>query len=129
MAQENEGIIDPRRNEPRRSQRIPAYTKKYTNYRRKFLDGFNSEDVSDFSEAMTVGLEFFTHDHDQSKVYTPSSALLLEPYIPTSYKDALNCPDSSNWIPAIEDEYQSIMERKTWRIVPLPPGRKPIKCK
>ncbi len=78
---------------------------------------------------MTAGLEFFTYDHDQSKEYTPSSALLLEPYIPTSYKDAVNCPDSDKWIPAIEDEYQSIMERKTWRVVPLPIGRKPIKCK
>ena len=78
---------------------------------------------------MTAGIEFFTHDHDLSKEYTPSSALLLEPYIPTNYKDAVNCPDSDKWIPAIEDEYQSIMERKTWRLVPLPTGRKPIKCK
>ena len=67
-------IEDTRHDEPRRSARIPVYTEKYANYRRKLLDGFGTEDDSDFADAMTAGIEFFTHDHDLSKEYTPSSA-------------------------------------------------------
>lgn len=44
--------------------------------------------------------------------------------MPFSAKNHIN-----GYIPAINDEYDSIMENKTWTIEPLPPGRKAIKCK
>jgi hypothetical protein len=49
------------------------------------------------------------------------------PYIPYSYKDAINCPDAEKWILAIIDEYDSLMENKTWSIMTCPKGRHPVK--
>ena len=55
--------------------------------------------------------------------------LLLEPYIPINYNDAVSYPKSKKWKAAIQDEYNSIIENKTWEIVPLPKNRKAIKGK
>ena len=72
----------------------------------------------------------FTLDHDISKeTFQPANALLLEPYIPINYNDAVSCPESEKWKAAIQDEYNSIIENKTWDIVPLPENRKAIKGK
>ena len=37
--------------------------------------------------------------------------------------------DARFWEEAINDEMDSIMENKTWKLVDLPPGSKPIGCK
>ena len=138
-------------NEPRRSDREPLYSEKYLQYRARLLEGDETEssvetDLSDgtsssdwtpgslssedddFDVAMSA-LNLSLHDHDPTKPYHPVSILLLEPYIPVSYKDAISCHDSHRWIPAIQDEFAFIMENNTWVIEPLPPGRKAIKCK
>ena len=46
-----------------------------------------------------------------------------------SFKDAISCEDSDKWIPAIQEEYNSILENETWSVVPLSEGRKAMKCK
>jgi len=68
-------------------------------------------------------------DSDPDKPFSPQSALITEPYIPVSYKDAMSCTEREEWKPAIGDEYDSLMENKTWEITRLPLGRKAIKSK
>ncbi|CAN0427080.1 unnamed protein product [Discosporangium mesarthrocarpum] len=43
---------------------------------------------------------------------------------PTTYAQALASPDADKRVKAINDEYNSLMERNTWDLVHLPPGRK-----
>lgn len=121
--------VSTREEGPRRSSRKPLYSKKYLQYRASLLSGdLDREDV-DFDDTAMAAFNSLTTDHDPSKTYKPVSACLLEPYIPLGYKDAVSCIESREWIEAIQDEYNSIMENKTWTVVPLPEGRKPIKCK
>ncbi len=130
--------------------REPFYTPIYQQYRARLINEDESEvssygapssgeewspsslPISGSSEDDDVVWRAFNAtviEHDPSEHYEPISAVLLEPYIPISYQDAISCPDSSSWIPAIHEEYNSIMENETWVIVPLPNGRRAIKCK
>jgi hypothetical protein len=47
-----------------------------------------------------------------------------QPLEPTSYKQALRSPDAKHWQAAIDGEYESLMTRKTWKLVPRHAGRK-----
>lgn len=49
--------------------------------------------------------------------------------LPSSYLEAVTSIDSQKWKGAIEEELNSHKKNHTWDIVPLPTGRKPIKCK
>jgi hypothetical protein len=89
----------------------------------------DTADESEIEQGAKALLEVLTLEHDPSKPYSPASALLLEPYIPISFNDAMSCPESDLWKEYIQDEHKSLMENKTWDIVPLPQGRKAIKCK
>ena len=33
------------------------------------------------------------------------------------------------WLTAIQQEYDALIKRKTWELVPLPAGRKTVRCK
>lgn len=137
--------------EPRRSEREPLYSSRYLQNRGRLLDGNGSDSSersvfldgntssdwtpgsfstsdSDFDVAMAV-FDQSLSDHDPSKPYQPISILLLQPYMPISYRDAISCEESHKWIPAIKDEFASLMENETLIIAPVPAGRKPIKCK
>ena len=82
------------------------------------------------TKLLTPSLKQHSQDHGISKeTFQPANALLLEPYIPINYNDAVSCPESEKWKAAIQDEYNSIIENKTWEIVPLPKNRKAIKGK
>ena len=48
---------------------------------------------------------------------------------PKTYSEAINSRDAAFWREAINDEMDSIMSNKTWTLVDLPPGSKPIGCK
>lgn len=48
---------------------------------------------------------------------------------PCTYEEALNHPSSNEWIKAMDDEYKSLMENKTWNLVELPEGHKSITSK
>lgn len=48
---------------------------------------------------------------------------------PRDYKDAITRPDSKQWIEAMDNEYNSLMENETWELVTLPAGRRAIGCK
>ena len=48
---------------------------------------------------------------------------------PLTYEEAMKSQDSAFWKEAIQDEMDSIMGNKTWKLVDLPPGSKSIGCK
>jgi len=48
---------------------------------------------------------------------------------PTTYKQATEGADSEDWIEAMGEEIKSLEDMGTWKVVPLPEGRKPITCK
>ena len=50
-------------------------------------------------------------------------------YEPASYKQALRSPQSEEWQAAITSEYESLVSRKTWKLVPRPAGRKLVDSK
>lgn len=50
-------------------------------------------------------------------------------YIPSSYHDAINCPDADKWKVAIAEEYESLIKNGTWSTVPCPKGRKAIRSR
>ena len=54
-----------------------------------------------------------------------SGASLLEDSTPTTYREAVEGPDSSEWRAAMTREYNSCVRQKTWRVMPrseLPVG-------
>ena len=48
------------------------------------------------------------------------------PTEPRTYRQALKSPEADLWRKAMDEEYGSLMENGTWKLVPLPQGRKPI---
>lgn len=48
---------------------------------------------------------------------------------PKTYQEALASPEKNQWIQAMNSEMKSLKEMKTWILVPLPKGRKPVSCK
>lgn len=51
------------------------------------------------------------------------------PPVPKTYKEAINSPFASQWKAAMDEEFNSLITNKTWRLTALPPGRKVIRCK
>jgi hypothetical protein len=49
--------------------------------------------------------------------------------IPDSYTAAINSPEAAQWETATKEEYQSLMENKTWSLVKCPQGRSPIQSR
>jgi hypothetical protein len=52
-----------------------------------------------------------------------------EPYEPKNLKDALSAPDATLWKEAVQDEYDSLINNKTWSLTKLPPNRTAIKSR
>ena len=48
---------------------------------------------------------------------------------PRSYREAITCPDAEHWNKAMEEEYNSLRDRGTWKVVPRPEGRKVVSSK
>ena len=56
-------------------------------------------------------------------------ALSVDVEEPSTLKEALDSKYSAQWEDAVEAEYQSPMENKTWELVDLPADRRAIGCK
>lgn len=54
---------------------------------------------------------------------------LSKPTPPATLDAALASPDAYRWREAIDDELQSLLEKGTYTLEPLPPGAKAIPCK
>jgi transposase InsO family protein len=48
---------------------------------------------------------------------------------PKTYKQALKSSNANNWMKAMEAEYQSLKNHRTWDLVDLPPGANLVGCK
>ena len=51
---------------------------------------------------------------------------------PTTYKQAINCVDSAEWIESMKREFQTLLANNTFRIISsseVPKGRKLLKAK
>lgn len=48
---------------------------------------------------------------------------------PTTYREAVNGDKSAEWIAAMDEEFQSLIQNKTWQLGYLPKGRKAIRNK
>jgi hypothetical protein len=53
-------------------------------------------------------------------------AQVSETHDPETFAEALGHPD---WDTTMNEEYRSLMENDTWDLVPLPKGRKLVRCK
>ena len=52
-----------------------------------------------------------------------------EPSEPRTVKEALSGPQAKEWRTAMGEEFNSLIENKTWILTALPKGRKPTSCK
>ncbi|GJZ65614.1 retrovirus-related pol polyprotein from transposon TNT 1-94 [Tanacetum coccineum] len=52
--------------------------------------------------------------------------LLTEEGEPSTLQEALDNPDASFWSEAMQEEIKALHKNKTWELLPLPGGRKPI---
>jgi hypothetical protein len=84
----------------------------------------------------------YSHDHGMIKSKSPianhvSTQKLSEPLkalahklsaedIPNTVNEALNNP---KWIQAIEEEMEALQKNNTWKLVPLPEGKKIVGCR
>jgi hypothetical protein len=55
----------------------------------------------------------------------PRNILLVQSLDPQSYGEADGNPF---WESSIQEEYNSLLENHTWDLVPLPSGRKLVRC-
>ena len=54
---------------------------------------------------------------------------LVDQYEPTTYREAVESPDSDRWLGAMQSEMQSMYDNQVWTLVDLPQGVKVIECK
>ena len=55
--------------------------------------------------------------------------MVLLPGEPATYKEAISAPDADQWELTMKEELRSLEEHGTWKLVDLPAGRQPVKCK
>jgi len=94
-------------NQPRRSGRTPKYSDRYLEY----LQSLNRPTI-------IHGVPALTHEAEMNQMKEPST-----------YVEAISCSDSQHWLPAIFEEYDSLIENGTWYLCELPAGRKAIQGK
>eukprot|EP00253_Pinus_taeda_P010955 PITA_10955 len=66
------------------------------------------------------------HTHSQFDRGSSLLAQALENYDPNTFAEASGHPD---WDAAMNEEYRSLFANDTWDLVPLPKGRKLVRCK
>ncbi len=94
--------------QPCRSTRLPQYSERFLEWQRLLA-----------KQAIFSGMAV----EDQNTNIEP------HPTEPSCYLEAVSCADSKFWIPAIFEEYDSLVQNGTWTLCPLPPGRKAIQGK
>ncbi len=86
-----------------------------TKYSEKFLE---------WQQSLAKQATLSSVSAETQEVNTPSPSLE-----PSSYLEAISCADSKYWIPAIFEEYDSLLQNGTWTLCRLPPNRKAIEGK
>lgn len=57
------------------------------------------------------------------------SVLFVESNEPQNYSEAMESPNKEKWLEAYQKQYDAQIRNKTWKLVPLPPGRVALNCK
>ncbi|KAE8655561.1 Detected protein of unknown function [Hibiscus syriacus] len=63
--------------------------------------------------------------HDEQELES-SEAPTTQDVEPSTYQEAINNSDASQWMMAMQEEIEALHKNNTWDLVPLPQGRKPI---
>ena len=75
--------------------------------------------------------EWVTYDNNRSNsgstAYIASTSTTIPE--PKTYKEAMQSPYAQQWKAAMDKEFTSLLNNKTWELKPLPAGRKAVKCK
>ncbi|KAE8719673.1 hypothetical protein F3Y22_tig00109926pilonHSYRG00011 [Hibiscus syriacus] len=58
-----------------------------------------------------------------------SFALIVSSDDPVTFHDAVTSQENDKWMAAMVEEMESLNHNRTWELVPLPEGKKPIGCK
>ncbi|KAE8686551.1 cytochrome P450 71A9-like [Hibiscus syriacus] len=58
-----------------------------------------------------------------------SFALIVNSDDPVTFHDAVTSQENDKWMAAMVEEMESLNHNRTWELVPLPEGKKPIGCK
>ena len=69
------------------------------------------------------------YDFEDMVAYALQVAEEVESLEPSSYRDAITCAESGQWIAAMGEEMESLHKNQTWELVKLPKGRKVVGCK
>ena len=84
-----------------------------------------ARNAKSFGPDFVVYLVEVTRNYHNRQIMVSS---VMEPY-PLTFEEAMKSNDSAFWKEAVNDEMDYIMGNKTWKLVDLPPGSKPIGCK
>ncbi|KAK3019168.1 hypothetical protein RJ639_004717 [Escallonia herrerae] len=81
--------------------------------------------------AKNYGPDFYMYFVEGTKTAIHNSILIVlnKESDPRTYEEAMKSQDSSFWKEVINEEFDSIMENGTWKLVDLPPVSKPVGCK
>ena len=52
--------------------------------------------------------------------------LLIEEGEPSTFQEALSCPNASRWMVAMQEGMEALHKNQTWELVALPKGQKAI---
>ena len=69
------------------------------------------------------------YGYEDMVAYALQVAEEVDPYEPSTYRDAVTCTESAQWLAAMGNEMESLQKNKTWDLVQQPTGRKIITCK
>lgn len=94
----------------RRSQRTSKPTAEYREFRGYKSDLQTTSDKSETNRTTCLSTKIFGKQD-------------------LTFQEALSSKEGELWKAAMDDEYASLMKNNTWKLVPLPPGRVPIKCR
>jgi hypothetical protein len=59
-------------------------------------------------------------DHHHQAIITATLTLLVT--VPNSYHEAIQSPNATHWIMAMQAKYNSIIQNKTYQLIDLPHG-------
>ena len=77
----------------------------------------------DTKRPIRFGIDEFCNNAEH---HAPTDNVFSEP---SSFADAMSCPEANHWVRAANEEYKSLIDMNTWDLVPLPPGRQSVSCK
>lgn len=96
------------------------------------FNGWPDKEGSRRSERSKKRRNRLIEEEDFGKLVESAASYLREPdnlKEPESFKEAINSPQSNEWKKAMDDEFKSLKENKTWKLMKLPKGRRAVKSK